>query len=402
MSEHEPTNDPSADPASDGAAPVEPILPTNKADKKPREPKPEFFGPNGWIAVLLPYILMLGGLSLASYADNARVHTYLKTVANRSFAMLDQVRENSANNKELLAAIDGKYGWDKYQELLKLIALGEHYELEEFLELHDRSMAITEEEVGELYGPLKEENDFLLKLVEYEEDHQQRPIIAQGYAHEKMWADRLGVEMPFNDNQWFPADRSWYPVTYSIVLGLTFVSLLIAMPKLLRDPFRVTPLAIGVGAIGIVVWVGLWWIDKNFLGISHWYAGTREAFNPFEELKDRPNWMYSFLGIRLFSMVIIVPIVEEFFLRGWLMRYIDSPYWDEEPIGKFTRLNLIGIVVYSVFSHSAEILPAIVWFGMVTWLFWKTRSLWDCVVAHVVTNLLLAIFVIMTGTWELW
>jgi hypothetical protein len=39
---------------------------------------------------------------------------------------------------------------------------------------------------------------------------------------------------------------------------------------------------------------------------------------------------------------------------------------------------------------------------MITAMFVMTRSIWDCVVAHLVTNLLLGIYVIATGTWELW
>ena len=130
--------------------------------------------------------------------------------------------------------------------------------------------------------------------------------------------------------------------------------------------------------------------------------GAREAFNPFEELKDNPTWMWTFLGIRFWGLVIIIPFVEEFFLRGFLMRYIDSPDWDQEPIGKLTRLSAIGVVVYALLTHPAEPLAAVVWFSMVTWLYLRTKSIWNCVIAHAITNLLLGLYVMKTGTWELW
>jgi membrane protease YdiL (CAAX protease family) len=38
---------------------------------------------------------------------------------------------------------------------------------------------------------------------------------------------------------------------------------------------------------------------------------------------------------------------------------------------------------------------------MVTWLMVKTRNIWDCVVAHAVTNLLLGVYVVATGQWQL-
>jgi membrane protease YdiL (CAAX protease family) len=51
--------------------------------------------------------------------------------------------------------------------------------------------------------------------------------------------------------------------------------------------------------------------------------------------------------------------------------------------------------------HPGELLAAAVWFSMVTWLMVKTRNIWDCVVAHAVTNLLLGVYVVATGQWQL-
>ena len=72
------------------------------------------------------------------------------------------------------------------------------------------------------------------------------------------------------------------------------------------------------------------------------------------------------------------------------------------PIGFATKLSIIGVAIYAVLSHNFEPLAAVVWFSMVTWLYLKTRSIWDCIVAHAITNLLLGLYVVYTGTWELW
>jgi membrane protease YdiL (CAAX protease family) len=34
-------------------------------------------------------------------------------------------------------------------------------------------------------------------------------------------------------------------------------------------------------------------------------------------------------------------------------------------------------------------------------LYWR-RNLWDCIVAHAVSNLVLGIYVLATGNWMLW
>ena len=112
--------------------------------------------------------------------------------------------------------------------------------------------------------------------------------------------------------------------------------------------------------------------------------------------------MKQFLAIRFLGLVVVVPIIEEFFLRGFLMRYLDATDWDRVPLGKVTRMSALGVMVYALASHPAEPLAAVVWFSMVTWLYARTGSIWDCVVAHATTNLLLGLYVVSTGTWELW
>ena len=63
---------------------------------------------------------------------------------------------------------------------------------------------------------------------------------------------------------------------------------------------------------------------------------------------------------------------------------------------------IVGVAVYGALSHVNEPLAAIAWFSMVTWLYIRTKSIWNCVIAHAITNLLLGLFVIKTGTWSLW
>ena len=210
------------------------------------------------------------------------------------------------------------------------------------------------------------------------------------------------------EGSWFPRERSWYPTTYTIVLAMTVFSVLCVFPLYFRHPVRITQWSVIIGVVGIFVWIGLWWLDKQ-LGLSQTLgellpflaSGGREAFSPLDEIED-PSWRSTFMGIRFAGLVLVVPFVEEFFLRGFLMRYIEHPDWDRFPIGVATKLSIIGVVVYAVFTHTFEPLSAIVWFSMVTWLYLKTKSIWDCVVAHAITNLLLGLYVVWTGTWELW
>ena len=198
------------------------------------------------------------------------------------------------------------------------------------------------------------------------------------------------------------ASHIWYPRVYSVVVGLTLLLILVVGRGYLFAPFKVSWLSVVVGVMGIFVWITLWWVDREFLGVGELFGSTREAFNPFVELSDDPAWMKQFLAIRFVGLVAVVPVIEEFFLRGFLMRYIDSKDWDRVPLGKATRASAIAVAVYALLSHPAEPLAAVVWFSMVTWLYARTGSIWDCVLAHATTNLLLGLYVVGTGTWELW
>ncbi len=95
-------------------------------------------------------------------------------------------------------------------------------------------------------------------------------------------------------------------------------------------------------------------------------------------------------------------IIEEFFVRGFLIRYVDDPDWDELPLGQATWKGWLAPTVYGVIAHPAEPLSALVWFSLVSWLYKRTGSIWDCVIAHAVTNLLLGLYVLKYSAWHLW
>lgn len=201
---------------------------------------------------------------------------------------------------------------------------------------------------------------------------------------------------------------AFYPLLYTLKIALTLVAVALVWPGYPPFPRRVSPLALGIGLAGIVVWVGLWRlaIDQKvleLLGLGRFVdLGARGAFNPFEQLADRPALVWAFLAVRFLGLVLVVPVIEEFFLRGFLMRFVMAPDWWNVPFGTVDKAALAVSVVVPALSHPAEMLPAVVWFAMVTWLMVKTRSFWDCVVAHGITNLLLGAYVVVFGQWTLW
>jgi hypothetical protein len=210
-----------------------------------------------------------------------------------------------------------------------------------------------------------------------------------------------------------------YPLVYTLKIILTVAAIIFVLPGYREFPLRVSRLAVLVGMVGIVVWVGLWnlHLERDYLqpflqdrvqpllkpvGLD-WIisTGIRSAFNPFERIQGHPAWAWGFLAIRFFGLVAVVPVIEEFFLRGFLMRFVTDATWWKVPMGKGNVLAVVLATLVPVAMHPAELLAAAVWFSMITWMYVRTRNIWDCVVAHAVTNLLLGIYVVATGEWLL-
>lgn len=239
-------------------------------------------------------------------------------------------------------------------------------------------------------------------------------------------ADGQGPSQPYyppEPSGLFPYE--YYPWIYTTRIVLTVATMLLVCRGYLVFPFRVSGLSVVVGVMGIVVWIalcrlqlepkifgaidrflgGLWpWSDEDnpTIGIMALLGtGERSAFNPLEQLVDTPVWAWVFLAIRFTGLALVVPVIEEFFLRGFLMRYVMHPVWWQVPFGQVNRTAVIVGTAVPMLMHPGELLAAFVWFSMVTWLMVRTRNIWDCVVAHVVTNLLLGVYVVTTGNWQL-
>lgn len=219
----------------------------------------------------------------------------------------------------------------------------------------------------------------------------------------------LGLAIPFD----------CYPLVYVLKIGLTIAAMVFVWPGYGEFPFRIGRLAVLVGVVGIVVWVGLcsldfdglFWIDAEgtFLrallepiGMERLIdAGARSQYNPVVELAAWPVLAYGFLAIRFVGLVLVVSVVEEFFLRGFVLRFVIRNDWWNVPIGRVTKTSAVVTTLAAMATHPTELLAAAVWFSMVTWLYAKTRNIWDCVAAHAITNLLLGIYVVSTDQWRL-
>jgi uncharacterized protein len=202
-----------------------------------------------------------------------------------------------------------------------------------------------------------------------------------------------------------------YPIVYTAKIALTIAAMIFVLPGYRQFPFRISLLAIIVGLVGGVLWIAICnlrleeylvnWLGPESGIITLLGLGERAAYNPLDQLSETPGWAYTFLAVRFIGLVLIVPVIEEFFLRGFLMRYVMNPVWWEVPFGEVNRAAIILGTAFPVLYHP-EKLAALVWFSLVTWLMIRTRNIWDCVAAHAITNAMLGIYVVVAHDWRLW
>lgn len=201
-----------------------------------------------------------------------------------------------------------------------------------------------------------------------------------------------------------------YPVVYAIKIALTLAAVAFVWPGYRQFPLRLSWLAILVGVLGGGVWIALavpgwerlyvWpWVERVTLGYIK--AGERPAFNPFSPDNHlATGWAWAFLVVRFFGLVAVIPLIEEFFLRGFMMRFVMERDWWNIPFGKASGLAIVVGTVLPMLYHP-ELLAAAVWFSMITCLMLRTRNIWDCVTAHAITNLILGVYVLTSGNWPL-
>lgn len=155
--------------------------------------------------------------------------------------------------------------------------------------------------------------------------------------------------------------------------------------------FPTTLLVFCAGLLVFVLWIQMDWT----LGSSATPAGFNPLYFPEGALR------FSMIFFRIAGAVLVVPLMEELFWRSFLIRYIIDNDFEKVRIGTFTWASfLLTIVLFGLEHHY-------IYAGVMAGIFYnlilyRTRSLAQCVLAHAVTNLALAIYVVFSGKWQFW
>jgi CAAX prenyl protease-like protein len=147
------------------------------------------------------------------------------------------------------------------------------------------------------------------------------------------------------------------------------------------------------GVVALCVWVApqeVFGAERRLGGFDLWFFGGGDAF----------KWNLTF---RLLRLVIVVPLVEEIFWRGFLIRHlVRDPFDSVPPDTRSWHAFAIVTFLFAVAHWGPDFVPALITGALYNGLLWWTRSLGACVIAHATTNLLLGLYLFRTQQWGFW
>jgi exosortase E/protease (VPEID-CTERM system) len=113
------------------------------------------------------------------------------------------------------------------------------------------------------------------------------------------------------------------------------------------------------------------------------------------------DWAVVWLVFRVIGSVVTVPLAEELAFRGYLMRRLIAADFQEVPLGRFSWWSFLASSLVFGLLHGRWLAGTLA--GMLYALaLYRRRDLTDAVMAHAITNALIAAYVLATGTWSLW
>jgi uncharacterized protein len=207
-----------------------------------------------------------------------------------------------------------------------------------------------------------------------------------------------------------------YVAPFAIFIFLLAIQNLVPLPQAVEFALRIVILTVAIwffsrkvldfgmsqplGTIAIGLAVFLIWIapDTLFAGYrDHWLFRNSITGGVTSSLQSGSAEDGLTLLLRSLRAILIVPIVEELFWRGWLMRWLIKPDFQEVPLGTYeTRAFWIVALLFAA-EHGPYWDVGLIAGAIYNWWMVRTRRLGD-----LIWNAALCAYVIYTKKWEYW
>jgi len=159
-------------------------------------------------------------------------------------------------------------------------------------------------------------------------------------------------------------------------------------------PLRRPVFTVGFALLVFVIWIA----PQQFFRFPARLVG----FNP-DVFAGLPAQYWITVALRFLRLVAVVPLVEEIFWRGFLLRFLIAERFEAVPFGTFSWLSFGGVTIAFGLSHSMADWPVAFLTGaLYNVVAYRTKSLTSCVLAHALTNLALGLWIMATKQWGFW
>jgi CAAX prenyl protease-like protein len=187
-----------------------------------------------------------------------------------------------------------------------------------------------------------------------------------------------------------------YPLRVLVVAAVLLCSWRVVVPSQAAQVAR----SLAFGAFVFVLWIApdLLWPGYR----SHWLFENPLFGSAQSSLPGSTKTNVAFVFFRTVGCVALVPLVEELFWRGWLIRWLQrSDFW-RVPLGTVTRFSFWITVLLFASEHGPYWDVGLLAGLAYNWWLVRTRNLADCMLAHTATNACLSAWVLMTDQWQYW
>lgn len=177
-----------------------------------------------------------------------------------------------------------------------------------------------------------------------------------------------------------------------VILGLAVLIYFWKQYKEIKPKFDI--LAWVFGLLIITIWISLEFLNK---GNTSGYDPS--AFTGFA--------FYGIILIKILGMTIVAPVIEELFMRSFLIRFLINPDIEKVKIGTFTIFSFIATTLIFGFLHGSSLTGSRLVVGLISgamfnlWLYYR-KDIFSCIQCHASANLFLALYVLITQNWLLW
>jgi CAAX prenyl protease-like protein len=210
----------------------------------------------------------------------------------------------------------------------------------------------------------------------------------------------LAYVLPFGIFIAFLVLQSWTPIPPWLKFAAPLIAIAIVSREALSKRLVSPALSIALGIAVCVLWVGP---EIVFPGYHNgWLFSNSVIGHPNSTATAAQKSDIVFIVFRILVSVITVPILEELFWRGWVMRWLINRDFTAVPLGTYDAQAFWLVAALFASEHGSFWDVGLLTGVIYNWWMLRTKSMWDCILMHAVTNGCLAWYVLHYDQWMYW